>query len=317
MLKFNNKKVSVVGDAMIDFYIYCTPKKISAEAPILILNKEGVNTFLGGAANVALNLKTLGCEVNLYSLTGNDVESSLIHNECFRQGIKAFFMIDNSMTTPIKTRIIAEKQQVVRFDQEKISKYGITSLSKIPSKQELFESDAIILSDYDKGTLKSRSLIQEIIAMAAVKHIPVFIDPTRHDWGKYKGAFCMTPNLSEFEEVSGSKINGKISDIENIAQMLIQRYSLESMIITLGQQGACLIRKNKKTIHRDAFVQEVFDVCGAGDTFIAALSASYTEKKDLIAALEIANIAAGLVVKKHGTATTNKEEIEKELNKIC
>jgi rfaE bifunctional protein kinase chain/domain len=313
----DTNKIAIIGDSILDTYIYCSPRSISAEAPVIIMKKDKAVNFLGGAANVAANVNSLGNKVFLLSLTGKDLGRSLIYIECSKQGINAFFITDSCLTTSIKTRVVADGQQIIRVDEETISKCGIISLKEIDEEyqEQIFSSEAIIFSDYGKGTLRSKKFAQEIITKATGNNIPIFVDPIRCSWDRYDGVFCLTPNLSEFEEVSGFNTDGKISNIEDIAQMLINKHSLSAIVITLGKDGACLVEKNKPTIHFKAHSEEVFDVCGAGDTFIAALVSSYSTNKSLHESTRIANIASGIAVKKHGTSTVTKEEIEEELKK--
>lgn len=311
MDKIRNKKpnIAVIGDLMIDEYIWGDCERISPEAPVQIVSVNKESNVLGGAGNVLSNLVALDATVSLYSVIGDDNNAKsltkLIDNLSLSQST---LIIEPSRTTSKKSRVIASGQQVLRFDDE------TTDAIKLDSEVVLFEAlqinfsnyDAVLLSDYGKGVL-TPTLCQNIIIHAEALDIPVLVDPKGTDYSKYKEATLLTPNKKE--AALASKID--IKDSTSLARAL--RYfknelALKYAIITLSEDGIALLDNEVKNIPTVA--KEVFDVTGAGDTVLASLGIALASGVDIVTACKFANKAAAVVVAKVGTATATLNEIE-------
>jgi len=315
---FSNTSILVVGDLMVDHYIYGVTSRISPEAPVPIVDVQNSKIFLGGSGNVINNIFELGGKVYATGLVGKDDISKVIFQEFERRKINTDgIIVDDTRQTTLKTRIISHNQQVARFDQETkknvIPKITKKILQYIQSKKE--EIDVIIISDYGKGTI-TKSLIEGIIKITLKTNIIVCADPKRIDLSFYNGVDVITPNHYEAEKCG---LNfGEKTDIVKIGKILLSRMNFRSILITRGELGMSLFeRKNKEIIHTyfPARVVDVSDVSGAGDTVIATFSLCLATDSTFLEAAEISNLAAGIVVSKLGTATVTNKELKAFLNK--
>ncbi len=301
------KKITVIGDVMIDWYLHGESSRISPEAPVPVVNFKESKFQLGGAANVANNLKHLEIEPFLIGAIGNDHFGSLLKEHLKAEKIKFNLSTEKSFQTICKQRLMSSNQQLARIDYEKY--FHGSKLSNIFNTfiRNIAKTDLIIVSDYGKGTIfNARKLIQSAKKLKK----KILIDPKGKDFTKYKGANLITPNKAEFENIMG-KVGSK-RDLANKAKKMLEDLNLESLIVTLGSEGIYVLTKSNKKITGDfinAYPQEVFDVSGAGDTTISALGAALSEGNDIFSAAEFANLAASISVSKLGTSTVSKDEV--------
>ncbi len=304
---FSKVKVIVVGDAMLDRYWHGDTSRISPEAPVPVVRIEKNEDRVGGAANVAVNVKALGASSVLVCAMGKDESGQALLNLLQQQDVLCQFIELDNIRTTLKLRVIGRSQQLLRLDFE--DKFRIEASEVISAcEKEMKDANVIILSDYAKGML---SAPQEIIRYAKHKGIKVLVDPKNADLSIYKDATLLTPNLSEFEAAVGHCANEK--EIEQKGQALVQALNLEGLLVTRGSQGMTLLTKTQAPVHIPAQAREVFDITGAGDTVIAVLGACLATNMPLDQAAKLANIAAGLSVGHFGTATITAQEIKDEL----
>lgn len=301
-------KVFVVGDIILDQYIYGETNRISPEAPVPIVKVNNSEERPGGAANVAVNVASLGLNTQLLGITGNDEASKRLESILAKKNVKCHFIRQDNCPTITKRRVLSQHQQLIRLDYESDKKTE-NSTELVKKYIKLLNSvDIIILSDYAKGGLLE---VESLIKYANDKNIPVLVDPKSKDFDCYTNATILTPNEKEFEEVVG------ICETDNVltekGEALLKNLNLETLLITRGKKGMTLIQKNKSVIHLNAMTHEVFDVTGAGDTVIAVLAAAIASNQSIEVATMLANTAASLVVKKLGTATVTIDEINKNL----
>ena len=314
--KFPQARIMVIGDIMIDHFIWGSVNRISPEAPVPVVKVTNESFHLGGSANVVHNIHALGGKVYTAGVTGNDEMGRKIAHDLRALGISTGGIIAiHGRPTTVKTRIIAHNQQVVRLDREEVSPLNKDIKKRIIAycKKILSDIHAVILSDYDKGLL-SRELVEEIIALCKKDKKPVIVDPKVEHIDIYKGVTMITPNQKEASEVSGIKILTD-EDAFRAASLLQKKIGCESVLITRGEQGMTLVEKNGSFAHIPTLATEVYDVTGAGDTVVSALTlALATGASKRVAAL-IANYAAEIVIKKVGTASVEKEELKKAIQK--
>ncbi|MDA7602290.1 bifunctional D-glycero-beta-D-manno-heptose-7-phosphate kinase/D-glycero-beta-D-manno-heptose 1-phosphate adenylyltransferase HldE [Gammaproteobacteria bacterium] len=301
--------VLVIGDIILDKYIYGSVDRVSPESPVPVLRPESEESRLGGAANVASNISSLGSKVSLQGVIGRDEAAEGLKALLKEKKVKGFFST-SSLPTISKLRLLASRQQLLRIDVEE--KFSIEDWSKTKALFSKIISSTkatvIVVSDYDKGTLRD---IPFLIKQAAKKNIYTLIDPKGNDFSKYEGANIITPNYLEFSNAVGGVLSE--SDLTLKAKNLIEDLKLEALLITRGAEGMTLVEKQKDKMMRTDFstlAQEVFDVSGAGDTVIASLAASIASGFNLSDSVRISNVAAGIVVGKSGTATPRLSELE-------
>lgn len=304
----NSPKVLVVGDLMIDHYLWGSANRISPEAPVQVVDIDKETTVLGGAGNVVNNLRALGCEVSVISVVGDDDVSHELKSMLDAIDTKSYLVKEDERKTSKKSRIIASHSQVVRYDKE--SKENITKSSEAEVLKKFStlcaEVDIVLLSDYGKGVLTT-SLTKDIINIAKSKNKKVLVDPKGLDYSKYNGAYLLTPNKKEAQEASGINITDDNSLVDALKK-LKDVAKLDISLITLSEDGIAIF--DEKLIMRPTVAREVYDVTGAGDTVLASLGYSLALGKDIVSALEFANLAAGVVVGKLGSATATIDEIE-------
>ena len=301
-------KILVIGDLMIDKYLWGDCNRISPEAPVQIINVKKETKVLGGAGNVAHNLKTLDANVEVLSVIGGCEISKELKSLFADINLKTDYLIEQKdRVTSKKTRIISSHQQVIRYDiesQEDISSSSEEELLKI-YQTILDEFDIVILSDYGKGVL-TESITRQIIDIANLKNIKVIVDPKGSDYSKYTSAYLLTPNKKEASEATGIAIQDEGS-LKLALKNLKDFCNLSISLITLSEDGIAIFDNEFKS--HPTFAREVFDVTGAGDTVIASLGYALAAGKDIDSAIFFANLAAGVVVGKIGSATTSFKEI--------
>jgi D-beta-D-heptose 7-phosphate kinase / D-beta-D-heptose 1-phosphate adenosyltransferase len=312
-----NPKILVVGDIMIDHYLWGSCERISPEAPVQVVNVDNESTLLGGAGNVINNLNTLGAEVDVISVIGECDVSKELKELLLNIKVDTHYLItQKDRITSKKSRIIADQQQVVRYDRETTDE--INNKSKIAIiktfKAIVSNYDVILLSDYGKGIL-TFELTQSLISIANENSKKLLVDPKGLDYSKYKGAYLLTPNKKEASEAANVSIKDNDSLIQAI-QTLKDQCNLEVSLITLSEQGIATFDYELR-VH-PTVAREVFDVTGAGDTVLASLGFALSCNKNIDEAVKFANLAAGVVVGKIGSATASINEIieyESSLNK--
>ena len=304
-----SKSVAVIGDVMLDQYFWGKVQRISPEAPVPVVDIENETYHLGGAANVAQNLCSLGITPILCGLLGNDNRGKRFIEICEKVNILPDGLYrDDARITTVKTRVIGNNQQIVRMDREvrnEITEEGENYIfSKISNLKSL---DGIVFEDYDKGTI-SKKLIVQIISWAKKKDIPVFVDPKFRNFKNFEGATLFKPNKIETENGLSMKLSS-VEQIENAGKLLINDYKLENVLITLGADGMMLFEKNGNIMSIPTIARKVADVSGAGDTAIASLAAMYVAGATLSEAAMIANFASGIVCEKPGIVAIEKQEL--------
>jgi len=310
-------KLLVIGDLMIDKYLWGSCNRVSQEAPVQIINIDDESTFLGGAGNVVNNLIKLGANVEVISVVGECSNANELKNLLSSIDVSTQYLaVESDRITSKKTRIISSQQQVVRYDHESTAKISLATEEFILSTymKIMKEFDVILLSDYGKGVLTD-TLTKSLISYANKHNKKVLIDPKGKDYSKYKNAYLLTPNKKEASEASGVEINNEESLYMAISQIK-SKCKLKVSLITLSEEGVA-IYDNKLRIHPTAS-REVFDVTGAGDTVLAAIGYALACNINIDSAIEFANLAAGVVVGKIGSSTTTLNEIieyESSLNK--
>ena len=301
--------IVVFGDVMLDRYVSGSVDRVSPEAPVPVLKPIKEEIRLGGAANVALNLSSLGSKVSLIGISGKDNSSAQIIKLLKENKIKSE-LVKSSLPTITKLRLLSSKQQLLRVDnEEEFTKVDWKSVKRRFDKSILQKSNnLLIISDYGKGTLQD---IPAVIRKAKKLKKTVLVDPKGDNFLKYKGADVITPNFSEFIGEVGPVRSER--EITTKAKDLIKSLNLGALLVTRGSEGMILFNKEKGKVVRSDFptqAKEVFDVSGAGDTVIASLAAALSTGLDMTSAVKLANVAAGIVVGKSGTATASISEIE-------
>ncbi len=296
-------RLLVVGDIMLDRYWHGEVSRISPEAPVPVVHIRREENRLGGAANVALNIKTLGAQVTLLSMVGQDEAAQSLRALLDHQGIIAELGEDTCMETIVKLRVIGRNQQMLRIDFEKEPDHEVLAGMLKRFEALLATHDAVLLSDYGKGGL---SHIPRMIELARVACKPVLIDPKGSDWERYSGASVITPNRTELAQVIGAWRSE--AELQQKSEALLQSLGLQALLVTRSEEGMTLFETGRVT-SVPANAREVSDVTGAGDTVIATLALMVSCGLDMPQAMAWANRAGGLVVAKFGTASLSYEEL--------
>ena len=307
-------KILCVGDIMLDRYVYGHIDRISPEAPIPVMQYSRKNMMLGGVGNVARNLAAWNCHVTMMAMVGADEPADDIRQLASEMPrLQLELLVDANRPTTVKTRYVAGNQQIMRLDHESKNvmhdRLVADAVQKI--KSIMPGMNAVILSDYAKGTL-SRKLVVEIIAAARAHNVPVMVDPKGADYSHYAGATILSPNLKELAQISARNLLGD-NDVVNAATDLCKKLQLRAVLATRGKDGMTLVMANGSAHHLPASAREVYDVSGAGDTSIAMLAAALGAKSNMLDAAYMANVAAGIVVGKLGTAIVQSSEIDEAL----
>jgi len=296
--------VLVVGDVMLDRYWFGDTGRISPEAPIPIVKVNNTDNRPGGAANVALNIATLGGHATLFGITGQDEAATILEEQLTASNVKPVLYKLSAISTIIKLRVISRQQQLLRLDFEETAALACDDVFVEQFKKHLATANLVILSDYKKGTLADPQLF---IQAARKTNVPVIVDPKSSDFSIYSGASIITPNMKEFEAVVGYCANEQ--DITTKARALLSQHQIGALLITRGEDGMTLI-ENERIVHLPAYAREISDVTGAGDTVVGALGAAVAAGCELPAAIAIANLAASITVGKLGAATVSAPELQ-------
>lgn len=312
---FPKGKILVIGDIILDRYLFTKVERISQEAPVPIALVKSEKTLLGGAANVANNLLDLGVKVSLVGMIGNDAKGKelqiLLNNQNF-YGLK-IFSVKNRPTVE-KVRIIAKNQQLLRLDYEDQQEIDLDLSNDFLNQIEemVHEYQAVILSDYAKGFFNA-NLIQGIIKFCNEKNILTLVDPKPVHKDYYCKAHLITPNLMEAEKLTGIIYSDNDDSVIKMGKKIQADLNCSNVIITMGEKGMKIF-DGDSIHHINAFVRQVYDPSGAGDTVIAVIAAALVQGASLYQAGELANRAAGLVIEKFGTATVNINELKESLS---
>jgi len=305
---FEQAQVLVIGDLMLDRYWHGDTSRISPEAPVPVVLVGDAEERAGGSGNVALNISALGANIDVIGYTGDDEAADALEEILSTAGVNCAFERVAGNRTVTKLRVISRHQQLIRLDFEDGFNEQRTDVLIERATKLMANVGAVVLSDYGKGTLRD---FPALINAARAANTPVLIDPKGTDFNRYKGATLITPNLTEFEAVVGTCISD--SEIETRGMQLINDLDLEAMLVTRSERGMTLLQKSHAPIHLPTRAQEVFDVTGAGDTVIAMLAAAVAAGEGLTNAMALANLAAGVVVGKLGTATVSPAELQQAM----
>jgi D-beta-D-heptose 7-phosphate kinase/D-beta-D-heptose 1-phosphate adenosyltransferase len=309
---FKKKKILVIGDLILDRYIWGKVNRISPEAPVPVVEVTDENFLLGGAANVANNIVGLGGHATIVGFAGHDRGGEFLRKMLKERGIHHEGVLWGSRPTTVKTRVIAHSQQVVRFDREDRDKVDGKVLKSLLTfiRSVLSEHNAVIISDYRKGVVSSE-LVREILKHSRPKNIFVSVDPKIGHFHCYKNVSLITPNVMEASIASGIEIKDENSLI-NAGRALLRKISCDAVLITRGEYGVSLFEKDK-VLHIPTVARNVYDVTGAGDTVIATFTISFTSGATMQESAVIANHAAGIVVGEVGTAVVTLDQLQKSL----
>ncbi len=314
LTKLAQSRVLCLGDVMLDRFVYGAIERISPEAPIPVLLVEREKHMLGGAGNVVANIAALGAKAVLLAVVGNDAAGTDIAKHLGELGVEAQLETSPDRFTTVKSRFVCGGQQMLRVDREKTVNIPADVEDRIVARAESIipTVGAVILSDYKKGLL-TETLVARVIDIARRHNKPVIVDPKGSDFTRYRGASVITPNRKELETATGMKA-GSDEETRAAAMKIIVDCSVPAVLATRSKDGMSLIMNNENPLHIPANVREVFDVSGAGDTVIATFASAVAANIPLRNAALLANIAAGIVVGKPGTAVARPEEIETSIS---
>lgn len=309
--EFSRRHILVVGDLMLDRYLWGDVERISPEAPVPVVRVKRRSEAGGGAGNVASNLVGLGARVTLVGVRGADEAGLRLSALMRRPDIRDLSIECCDRPTITKTRVVSGGQQLLRLDEEQIRPFGReivqAAVRHIGAAAEA--ADAIVLSDYGKGMLQSPDLCGAAVRIAQTRGIPVLVDPKGRDWERYRGATCLTPNRREIEFFDGAPIEGD-DRLAAVMQRTLRRFGLSRLLVTQGASGMCLMGPDGVPLFIPTRARQVYDVSGAGDTVIATLALAVAAGIGFTDAARLANLAAGVVVAKVGTQPISRVELE-------
>ncbi|MCX5716406.1 MAG: D-glycero-beta-D-manno-heptose-7-phosphate kinase [Candidatus Omnitrophica bacterium] len=315
--RFEKAKVLVIGDVMLDEFVWGSVSRISPEAPVPVVLVNSETVMPGGASNVANNLATLGARVIVAGVIGADNKGKILAGELDKKGIDTEgLVVDPDRPTTLKTRVIGNRQQVVRIDREKPNEIPAATLGKITDfiDSRIKDVDAVIIEDYGKGVI-TPAVIKKAVSAGKRFNKIITVDPKEENFNYYKGVTAVTPNRYEAQNMVGFKIRDDAS-LKKAGWALVKKLNCDIALITLGEDGMCLFEKGKASpVQIPTVAQEVFDVSGAGDTVISGFTLSLCCGATKIEAAHIANYAAGIVVGKVGVAVVSREELMQRIGK--
>jgi D-glycero-beta-D-manno-heptose-7-phosphate kinase len=317
--QFRDQHILIVGDLMLDRFVWGRVSRISPEAPVPVVEVTQETNALGGAGNVAHNITSLGGKATVIGVIGEDMVADDMLGELKAKDINTGNIVtDGSRPTITKTRIIAQHQQVVRVDREMKGEFATGVVGRIIAEMEETapEADAIIISDYGKGVV-CKPVLEKAIKLAKKYRIPITVDPKIEHFLNYKNVSCITPNFAE--AVAGMRVTEPKSEqgVVELGRQVLKALESESVLITRGEKGMTLFEPKGKITHIPTRAKEVYDVTGAGDTVIATFTLALAAKAGFSEAAEISNFAAGIVVGKLGTATTTPAELERTIREFA
>ncbi len=309
---FSRSGVLVVGDVMVDHFIWGNVSRISPEAPVPVVDVQKDSILLGGCANVLNNIYAMGGKAYIAGVIGSDNIGKQMLSELREKTIEADgIVVEKGRPTTLKTRIVAHGQQVVRFDKENRKPIPQSSIDKILDyvKSLRKKIGAIVISDYNKGVV-SKELIGGIKEIINDSGIFICLDPKQNNFSLYKGAHIITPNHHEVQRAAGMEITGT-NDIQKLSETVLKKYAFPAMLVTRGEEGMSLFENGRKIVHTyfPTQAKEVYDVTGAGDTVIGILALCLASRANMKEATSLANLSAGIVVGKVGTAIVSQKEL--------
>ncbi len=307
---FQGKRIIVLGDLMLDEFIWGKVRRISPEAPVPVVEVDKHTQTLGGAGNVAANLVSLGAAAIPVGVIGDDSNADKVCAAFNALGVNSGCLaVDGSRPTTLKTRIVAHNQQVVRADHESRAPVSAEVEARVLKYflKELESADAVVVSDYGKGLLTA-SLLVSALAAAKMRRLPVCLDPKSRNFQSYQPVSVITPNNQEAADAAGVTIDGEAAVIE-AGQKIMESVDCQAVLITRGEEGMTLLTRDGAVTHIPTVAREVYDVTGAGDTVIATLTAGLASGASIAEAAVLSNHAASVVVSKLGTATLTREEL--------
>lgn len=296
-------RVLVVGDVMLDRYWFGAVERISPEAPVPVVRIERSEERPGGAANVARNVASLGAATRLLCVCGDDEAGRTLAGLLERERVSVDLHLDPSIATTVKLRVVGRQQQLLRIDFEDAPAHEILAAKLAAFERAVADCDVVVLSDYGKGGLAH---IRRMIDLAREAGRPVLVDPKGDDYARYRGATLLTPNRGEFRQVAGAWSDE--ADLSARAHAMRESLDLDALLVTRSEEGMSLFHAGGDH-HEPTRAREVYDVSGAGDTVIATLAVMLAAGADLLDAVRAANLAAGVVVGKLGTAVVQPEEL--------
>ncbi len=316
--RLQSPTILVVGDLILDRYLFGNVERLSPEAPVPVLDYQRDDYVLGGATNVAHNISTMGGQAIVAGAMGSDTQRETFVSLLTDVGIcSSGVVIDESRPTTVKTRVIGGNQQLVRVDREKRHNLEGNAADELKSflDKAIEEVSAIVISDYGKGVITTE-LLEHIRALTKKRSIPVVVDPKDTHFSNYRQFTVITPNINEASLGAGFKIKDR-ETLLNAGNHLVTSLDCAAILITRGSEGMSLFRAQKKVLDIPTRARDVFDVTGAGDTVVAMLALALASGLDLEEAAHIANWTAGVVVAKHGTATATREELDAYINRFA
>jgi D-beta-D-heptose 7-phosphate kinase/D-beta-D-heptose 1-phosphate adenosyltransferase len=315
LMRIPSATLLCLGDVMLDRFVYGNVERVSPEAPIPVFSVERELSMLGGAGNVARNAAALGSTIKLVAVTGDDdAGHALTHLMGQEQRLDPHLVTLRGRTTTVKTRYIAGSQQLLRADREEVAQLDGDAAKRVLSvyEAEIAEADAVVLSDYAKGVLGDR-VLKAAIEIARKVGKPVIADPKSQKFARYDGVSVLTPNAKELAAATGMPV-GTDDEAAAAASAVLNRTSIGALVVTRSERGMTILERGRAPVHLPARAREVFDVSGAGDTVLAVLGLAIAAGAPLAEAAAIANLAAGLVVAKIGTAVVYPEELSEALH---
>lgn len=314
LAQFPQRKILVLGDIMVDEYIWGVVSRISPEAPVPVVEVEDENIRLGGAANVVANIRALRGQADLVGVAGGDSMAERLLHEIEQIGVKLDgIVVDRSRKTTIKTRVVAGSQHVVRFDRESTEDLddGLGGRIQELVQDRLDHVDALVISDYGKGVINAR-LLEVVVPLARARGVVTVVDPKINHFDLYRQVSVLTPNHREAMAAWGRPIRGE-ADVAAAGRHLVDRLKVQAVLVTRGERGMSLYEGNGRVSQIPAVAKEVFDVTGAGDTVVGSMALALASRATMVEAAQVANHAAGVVVGKRGTATVSLTELKRSL----
>ncbi len=314
LAQFPQRKILVLGDIMVDEYIWGVVSRISPEAPVPVVEVEDENIRLGGAANVVANIRALRGQADLVGVAGGDSMAERLLHEIEQIGVKLDgIVVDRSRKTTIKTRVVAGSQHVVRFDRESTEDLddGLGGRIQELVQDRLDHVDALVISDYGKGVINAR-LLEVVVPLARARGVVTVVDPKINHFDLYRQVSVLTPNHREAMAAWGRPIRGE-ADLAAAGRHLVDRLKVQAVLVTRGERGMSLYEGNGRVSQIPAVAKEVFDVTGAGDTVVGSMALALASRATMVEAAQVANHAAGVVVGKRGTATVSLAELKRSL----
>jgi D-beta-D-heptose 7-phosphate kinase/D-beta-D-heptose 1-phosphate adenosyltransferase len=306
----SRRRVLVVGDVMLDEFLWGKVARISPEAPVPVVEVQRQSYHAGGAGNVAVNVRALGGAATLLAVVGRDAAAETLHERLAAAGIEtSLASADGGRPTTVKTRIIAHQQQIVRADREQSEPIPRALEDELLRRfrKALPQAHALVVSDYQKGVVTPR-VMRALVAGARRRRLPLLVDPKVRHFKLYRGADLITPNQQEAEQATGIRIRSQ-ADLAAAGARILRQLRCRAVLVTRGEHGMALFQRGARPLQIDATAREIFDVTGAGDTVIATLALALAARAPLPLAARLANHAAGVVVGKLGTASVAPDEL--------